>query len=202
MSAAQKKRSIAELHSEALLAGYENILEVSTKSEVQLGRRLSAFALDVELSGVRTKIECLYQGSKVFQKGGPFVELIKMKPLDAKRYFKERDLGAITHFEFMSLKYDNWPHHAFYDWLFVRALSPHADFLRDKLSLFNAYSDIEFNPNRSINTQARSVAIIACLLKRPNFSGYVEDYNFFRDEIEQNRNKFSSQIELGLIKSV
>ena len=45
MAASQKKKSIIELHKAANSMGMKNILEISSKSEVDLGIRLSAFNL-------------------------------------------------------------------------------------------------------------------------------------------------------------
>jgi hypothetical protein len=43
----QKRKNIAALHQSATRAGYTPLLEVSTKSEEELGQRLSAFNLKV-----------------------------------------------------------------------------------------------------------------------------------------------------------
>ena len=45
MSASQKKKSIIELHLVATQVGIKNILEISSKSEIDLGIQLSAFNL-------------------------------------------------------------------------------------------------------------------------------------------------------------
>ena len=45
MAKSQKQKSIAELHSVAVELGYERILEISSKSENELGIKLSAFNL-------------------------------------------------------------------------------------------------------------------------------------------------------------
>nr|WP_155840108.1 hypothetical protein [Hyphomonas jannaschiana] len=189
---------MAELHAEASFLGFGEILEVSTKSDSELGRRLSAFRLDVELSGISSKIECIYQASKVFEKGGPFEEIVHLSPLEAKRYFKARKLGLIKCFSFKGQRYENLPFHAFYDWLFLRALAEHKLFLSERLSRFDAFSDIEFNPSKSINTQARSVAIIATLIKRDQLDACASDFDFFRAHLEKIEKKTSTQIQLGL----
>lgn len=197
MAPSQKKRSVAELHSEAAKIGYSRILEVSTKSEEEIGRRLSAFTLDVELSGITSKIECVYQASKVFEKGGPVAELTRYSPIDAKRYFKDKSLGMIKHFEFEGRRYENTPHHAFYDWLFLKALKPHGAYLSQRLQDFDAFSDIEFNPEKSINTQARSIAIIKCLILRSKIDVCADDFDFFRSMMFEIEKKTSTQIQLG-----
>jgi hypothetical protein len=45
----QKKKNISSLHSEAKRYGINNILEISTKSDEEIGRRLSAFSLKIKL---------------------------------------------------------------------------------------------------------------------------------------------------------
>ena len=194
----QKLKSVRELHKAAKTIGYANVLEVSTKSELALGQRLSAFTLDTTVSGVTAKIECIYQASKVFEKAGPFPELADMRPIEAKRYFRDKNIGLITHFEFGNTIYDNLPHHAFYDWLFLRALIDHEAFLTSELAQFDAFSDIEFNPSRSVNTQARTAAIIASLIERDEFTKCADDYNYFRTLLAEIERKTSTQIELGL----
>ena len=63
---------------------------------------------------------------------------------------------------------DAWglePKTAFYDWLYVKALSQHPELAADVTS-YAAFSDIEFSPKKSINCQARSVALFVSLRKR------------------------------------
>ena len=57
------------------------------------------------------------------------------------------------------------PETAFYDWLYIKALLP----IREKLDLLHKYkgfTDIEFNPKKSKNCQARSCATYVTLDKR------------------------------------
>ena len=189
-----------ELHGEAKKIGLNKILEVSTKSEHDLGQRLSAFRLDVTLSGVTSRIECVYQASKVFEKGGPYSELTFVKPIEAKRFFKDKKLGHITHFSFENIEYENLPFHAFYDWLFLRALSDgdHIRYLSSNLSKVDGFSDIEFNPARSINTQARSMAIIKTLIARDQVHDCANDFDYFRELLTAIEKKTSKQIRLNI----
>src|SRR5438045_2323692 len=73
---AQKEKNIKALHEAAAAAGYRNILEVSTKSDRQRGQHLSAFYLKVKNERLgEIPLECAFQGSKVFEHGGPFTDL-------------------------------------------------------------------------------------------------------------------------------
>lgn len=91
----------------------------------------------------------------------------------------------------------NLPHHAFYDWLFLKALKPYEMYLSQRLQDFDAFSDIEFNPERSINTQARSIAIIKCLILRGQIGSCADDFDFFRSMMFEIERKTSTQIQLG-----
>jgi len=64
----QKQKNIKAPHEAAARAGYSPVLEVSTKSDEELGRQLSAFNLKVQsLQSGEIPLECAFQGSKVFQ---------------------------------------------------------------------------------------------------------------------------------------
>jgi hypothetical protein len=56
------------------------------------------------------------------------------------------------------------PKTVFYDWLYIGALLQQREALAP-LSRYAAFSDIEFNPDRSINCQARSCALFVALTK-------------------------------------
>lgn len=179
-SASQKQKNIIALHSAANRLGFSRTLEVSSKSDTEVGRRLSAFSIKLNITGDNCYLESVYQGSKVFEKGGPFHEIYNMNPLDAKRYFRDAALGKITHFQIYGEKFENLPMNAFYDWLFIRALAPHAEYLKKNVFIFDAFSDIEFNPSKSFNTQARSVALLKGLYERGLLERAHRDFQFLR----------------------
>jgi hypothetical protein len=70
------------------------------------------------------------------------------------------------------------PKTAFYDWLYLYALKDHATFLH-RLYAYDAFTDIEFNPDRSVNTQAHSCALLVVLLKKNLFPHAVYDREAF-----------------------
>src|SRR5712691_6502298 len=72
----QKKKNVKALHAAAAANGYSPLLEISSKSDEKLGQRLSAFSLKVKTRGHgMIPLECAFQGSKVFERGGPFTDL-------------------------------------------------------------------------------------------------------------------------------
>jgi hypothetical protein len=162
----QKKKNVAALHVAAALRGYGPLLEVSTKSSSKLGEKLSAFNLKFQLEdGRELFLESAYQGSKVFERGGPFRDIYLKSSREAKRDDRLRNSGNIVGFSFEGQEFPAEPKAAFYDWLYVRALAPHRSYLR-KLEEYMGFTDIEFNPGKSINCQARSLALFVALWRK------------------------------------
>jgi len=170
----QKEKNIAALHKAADAAGYHNILEVSTKSEHKRGQHLSAFHLKVKTKRLgEIPLESAFQGSKVFEKGGPFVDLYEMEPRDTRKDLRLKESGKLIGFEFEGTEWPLEPKTAFYDWLYAGSLYPHRDWIT-KLSFHDGFSDIEFNPFRSINCQARSIALFLSLMKRKELDNAIQ----------------------------
>ena len=168
MAASQKQKSVDSLHAAALkLPGISRVLEVSSKSREELGVALSAFNLTfTTLKHNRTfSVECAYQGSKVFERGGPFVDMFDMTSREAKKDDRLRSSGRLTGFRFFGTDWGLEPQTAFYDWLYINALKKQPS-VTEQLLEYSAFTDIEFNPERSINCQAYSVALYISLHKR------------------------------------
>ncbi len=166
-AASQKKKNVEALHEAAAHAGYSPMLEVSTKSEKKLGQRLSAFNLKVNNPDLgEMPLEMAFQGSKVFDGGGPYTDLYHAnEPKHAKRDPRLRDSGPLRGFSFGSVWFPSEPKTAFYDWLYINALYQHRDWLREHLLKYAGFTDIEFNPERSLNCQARSCALLVTFLR-------------------------------------
>ena len=92
-------------------------LEVSSKSTEKLGQHLSAFHLKVHGRHGEMPLECAFQGSKVFERGGPFVDLYGADVRDAKRDPRLRESGALIGFDFQGIRFPLEPRTAFYDWV-------------------------------------------------------------------------------------
>jgi putative DNA methylase len=165
MSLQQKRKSIASLHSAAQRQGIFPVLEISTKSDLELGRRLSAFHLTLTMSGQRTvTVEAAYQGGKVFEKGGPYRDLYGWPGREIKADERLRNSGRLLAFDFNGVVWPLEPKTAFYDWLYITALTQNPE-LSQQLLDYRGFSDIEFNPDRSINCQARAAALYVALYK-------------------------------------
>lgn len=163
MAPSQKKKNVIELHTAAAKCGLKPLLEVSSKSEEKLGQRLSAFNLLVELDeGGAISLECAFQGSKVFENGGPYTDLFGAESRDAKRDERLSSSGKLIGFRFEGQDFPLVPKTVFYDWIYIKSLYPHREFLH-RLHHYAGFTDIEFNPEKSINCQARSCATFVAL---------------------------------------
>lgn len=164
LSAAQKRKSVRSLHDAALdMTGASRILEVSSKSELELGVRLSAFNLKVHHPTVGViPFEAAFQGSKTFLHRGQLGEAYGSAPREAKALAQSIDrndelVGFTWSGELWPLEPKSW----FYDWLYISAILESYVEATQLLRLYDGFTDIEFNPAKSFNCQARSCAIIA-----------------------------------------
>lgn len=174
----QKKKNVAAMHEAARSEGLSPILEVSTKSDEAIGQRLSAFNLKVETPAGKISIESAYQGSKVFDRGGPYRDIYGMDSRSAKKDPRLKESGALKGFDFFGQKWPLIPKTAFYDWLYISALEPHEEFLH-RLFVYQGFTDIEFNPERSINCQARTCALLVSLIKLGALKGALRSQGDF-----------------------
>ncbi len=165
MAPSQKAKNILSLHNAAALEGYRPLLEISSYSENELGRRLSAFSLKTKSPIGPIPLESAYQGSKVFASGVKYEDIYRFDARSAKKDPRIRGSGEIIGFDFFGIRWDAEPKTAFFDWLYANSLFEHSDFLKRHLSDFVGFTDISFNPNRSINNQARACALLVSLLK-------------------------------------
>jgi len=175
MAMSQSRKSIASLHEAAKKQlGVVDVLEISSKSPSELGVALSAFNLMIKTVKHEREfsLECAYQASKVFERGGPFTDLLDVKSIDAKRDQRLTTHGRLIKFKFFGTQWDLQPRTAFYDWLYINALHKHPELAMQVLT-FRAFSDIAFNPERSINCQAYAAALYVSLHNRGLLSDAV-----------------------------
>lgn len=168
MAISQAQRSIASLHDAASRKlNVASVLEISTKSKQAAGVRASAFNLMIKTVKHEREfsVECAYQSSKVFERGGPFTDLLEKKSIDAKRDPRLNQSGRLTKYRFFGVDWKLEPRTAFYDWLYINALHKQED-LAAEVMQYRAFSDIAFNPERSINCQAYAAALYVSLCER------------------------------------
>lgn len=163
----QKQKSIKSMHeSIGKIDKSLRVLEVSTKSTNPIGVALSAFNLKFldESTGKEYPLENIFQSSKVFERGGPYRDLLDVSPKDAKRDERLKSSGNLVSFNFNNIIWEREPKTMFYDWIYVNSLYRNKN-LSMKVLEYDAFTDIEFNHEKSFNCQARSAAIFVSLSK-------------------------------------
>lgn len=172
MSKSQKQKSIISLHDAAKERNISPVLEISSKSEQELGVRLSAFNLLITTKKHKRKfsVESAFQSSKVFQRGGPYIDLLDKTSRDAKKDIRLKESGNLLKFIFFNNEFPLKPRTLFYDWLYINALSQNKD-IAEQILKYSGFTDIEFNPKKSINCQAYSAALYVSL----SYSSLLEE---------------------------
>lgn len=163
----RKQKSIESLHFETKKnTNINTILEISTKSKESLGINASAFNIKIKTKkGLSASVESFYQGSKVFENGGPYKDLYECNSLDSKKDERLKSSGELIGFQFEGTEWGLNDH--FYDWLYLNALLQNKD-ISNQILNYDAFTDIEFNPKKSYNCQAYSAA----LYKSAKLRGY------------------------------
>lgn len=192
-SISQKRKSIDSLHEKFLRDNNKHrILEISSKSSCELGVRLSAFNLIVTThKGIKISVESAFQASKVFEYGGPYLDLLRQSSKKSKKDLRLKNSGELIHFSFLGDFFENEPKTFFYNWLYVNTLNLYKDLAEDIME-FSAFTDIEFNPKKSINCQAEAAAIFVSLKKRNLLSEALKSKDDFKRivySIEKSTNK-------------
>lgn len=171
------------MHDAAFARGLAPLLEISSKSDLEVGQKLSAFHLTIEVGSQRVSVECAFQGSKVFEQGGPFTDLYDKTSKEAKTDTRLRTSGRLLGFLFEGASYPIAPMTLFYDWLYFKALFPHRDWIKRR-NEWAGFTDIEFNPERSVNCQARSFAAFIALLERDLLEHTMSSFGEFKSQME------------------
>jgi len=200
----QQQKNVKSIVENAKKEHNLNILEVSTKSMDPIGKKLSAFNLTLNLENLGIEfdpkyitVESAYQGSKIFENGVPCKEIYKKNSSEAKKEIATQSDSVLLNFNFFRDEWPNRPYTAFYNWLYINALNQQNYFIKT-LQNFDGYSDINFNPNKSINCQAYSRALYVALFKREILQDVISDKNKFLElmkKIEKISYKSVNKIE-------
>lgn len=197
LALSRKQKSVRSLQQAAVAAlGIRKPLEVSSKSESGLGRELSAFQLQIRTEHGDASVESLFQGSKLFAGGGPYTDLYRRSAVEAKRDSRIRDSGALIAFEFDGRRWPLDPKTLFYDWLYLRGLGERRD-LWPAILEHDGFTDIEFNPERSINCQARSVALLVSLHRSGSWDDITRSPEAFELAMRAGQQSGSGVTETG-----
>lgn len=161
---ANKQKNIAKMHESIKnLVGHDaKILEISKASAQPLGVMLSAFNLELTLNNIKSSVERFFQGSKKFKNGGPFSEIYTNSKIHPKKYPLLKESGDFVGFELFNESFSTNPASYFYDFLYLTALSQNPK-LANGICEFEYFTDIEFNPKKSLSSQSKSAALFLYL---------------------------------------
>lgn len=179
LSVSQKRKNVTALH-EAFAVHFpgKKVLEISSKSMQKGGVELSAFNLHkfVPSLGKSVPVEVIYHAGKVFKNGGPYTDLLQGTSREAKKDDRLRNSGTIIGFRFEGKDFPLRPQTAFYDYLYLNALLENEKLAKIVLQ-YDAFTDIEFNPEKSISCQAKAAALFVSLSRL----GLIEKVRNFED---------------------
>jgi hypothetical protein len=105
--------------------------------------------------------------------------------IEAKRDLRLKDSGKLL--GFVSHNGEKWPLEPktiFYDWVYLNVLNTNIAFHKP-LQQYDAFTDIEFNPKKSINCQAYSVALFSALNKRQLLKAALASPEDYRNIVTQ-----------------
>ena len=163
----QKQKNVVALH-DAIHRDDPSakILEISSKSLQPLGVSLSAFNLKFLYGESKCSVESVFQASKVFDgEVGPFPELYSHDSREVRHHVQEVSAGRrLLAFEFDGIRWNLEPKTAFFYQLYIKALIANPELAKALLE-FDAFTDIEFNPNRQVNCQAAAAAYYVSLCR-------------------------------------
>ena len=153
--------------------------EVSSAAGNELGVKLSAFNLKNKDGKT---VECIFQSSKKFENGGPYLDLLDVSSNVAKKDKRLRTSGNLVAFVLNGKEYPLIPRTAFYDFVYISALLENKD-LCENLDNYNAFSDIWFNPDKSLNCQAEAMALYRGLKQANKLDKAMASFDEFVNEV-------------------
>ncbi len=101
--------------------------------------------------------------------------MLEVLPKEAKRDARLGSSGSLKSFRYQGEDFPLLPKTVFYDYLYISAVKE--SLTTDEVNAilkYNYFTDIEFNPARSINTQTRAVSLIRLLLEE---YGHIPDFS-------------------------
>jgi len=181
----QKQKSIQSLHDNAKARGISSILEISSKSKNKIGVQLSSFNLSITTEKKKKEItvETAFQSSKVFENGGPYTDLLYGTSREAKKDSRLKKSGNLSHFRLFGENYPIQPRTFFYDWLYINFLDQNIN-LKKSIIEFSGFTDIEFNPEKSINCQAYSAALFVSLKRNGSLEKALSSRDSFLEVLK------------------
>ena len=184
----QKQKSIESLH-KRIINKYEikriKILEVSSKSPNNLGVHLSAFNMKLKIKNYFYTVESIFQSSKRFEYGGPYIDIMNMPSIKAKKDPRLKDSGKLLSFQLLNETWPKEPKTLFYDWIYMSSIYSNKQ-LHEEIIKYKSFTYIEFNPKKTYHCPSRSAAHYVRLINKGMLDKLMknkEEYkNYFKKE--------------------
>ena len=177
----QKKKSINDMHQVIRKKyGFNHVLELSSKSGNKLSFLVSPLSLQItdEHDGMQYSVENAFQASKVFENGGPYLDLLDTPPRQVKKDERLTTSGELIGYNYFGMEWSVEPVTTFYDWLYVNALKQNPQ-LHEDVMQYQAFTDLEFNPKKTIHCAAYALAMFVALNKRGLLDNVEDPMAFF-----------------------
>lgn len=177
----QKKKSINDMHQVIRKKyGFNHVLELSSKSGNKLSFLLSPMSLKItdEYDGKQYSVENTFQASKIFENGGPYLDLLDSPPRQAKKDERLTSSGELIGYNYFGMEWSVEPLTAFYDWLYVNALKQNPQ-LHEDVMQYQAFTELEFNPKKTIHCAGYALAMFVALNKRGLLDEVEDPMAFF-----------------------
>lgn len=179
-----KQKNILAVHEAInMKEGDKKILDVSSRSPVEIGVKLSAFNLSIiTKKEKKISVESIFQSSKVFENGNQYIDLLYKTSLEAKKDNRLKNSGKIIGFSYNNINFNNEPQTLFYDWIYINSLwfnIKNYNLDIKEILKYSIFTDIEFYHEKSINCQARSVALFILMYKNKVLEKCLKDSKVF-----------------------
>ena len=193
MATSQKQKSIRSLHERAVREGsVERILEISTKSEIELGKKTSAFSLFVETKNGVFPLESVYHASKIFPVVGAQKDWMKLSARQSKKESQKfQELyGKPIGFRIYDTEYFEKPYNLGFTYMYFQSLKLKKEEL-NQLCFFDAFTDINFVPRKGGNCQAHAAALFVSMRQ----NGLQKPWEIELEDLEKHLNNNQNQLK-------
>lgn len=177
----QKHKSIESMHH--AIRAFESggrILEVSTVSPDPLGRKLAGvFLLAKNEDGHTVPVMNIFESAKVFERGGPYRDLLEKDPLEVSKDERLSNSGRLLGFHYQNESYSLTPRNMFFDWIYMNVLYEQKA-LHEELAEYDMVTDIEYSMNSMFASSARACAYFISLYKTGLLDETMKDADSFK----------------------
>ena len=109
-----------------------------------------------------------------------------------------KNSGKIVAFQIDGKEFETEPKTYFYNWLYINTLHLYNE-LTEQLLVYDAFTDIAFNPQKSINCQAEAAAIYVSLAKQGLLKDALKDKKQFKEIVYSRKREEIQGVQLSFL---